>query len=723
MNPCRLIASCALAAAVAFAASLALPSSAAAGLYEVRSCFGSVGHAWIPETNGPYTVSFTGPCVPNEGLVDGSRGDTNAPHWAYARHTFRSPEDTHIVGMTARVHMGMDGGWQAGLYDGDNDRWIWCGVNCLSTFGWQNIAIGHLYTRTIHNQVICVNPGGACGAGQGWMKMQDVVMAIEDLTSPGVAITGGSLVAPGHWARGTERVGVRAWDNTGISRLVISIDGEGKATAANRCSYTSPRPCDDLAAEPQVSTAEVRPDGRHTLVIDAVDASGNGQSTSQFIWVDNTSPTQPEDVTIVAGEGWRTGNKVDVTWRNPSQGSGSPIGALGYQLCPGANRDGDAKGCVSGLIGGRDRTRAELPVPRDGAWKTRLWLRDEAGNENPGGAATAGIVRIDNVPPTLSFKEPGPGGPVRLKVKAGDATSGIARGEISARREGSRTWHALDVEPTADGFAGVLDDANFPDGVYELRARAIDKAGNERSTTTLENGDPATIKLPVRIKSRLVVGKVKKIRARRARRHRRYRRKLIVRPRARYGRTVRLHGRLTTPGANPVADAAVDVYQRVDMPGTAFERIAVVRTSRTGRFTFKALRGPSRILRFSYAGTDAIRPRASEVELRVKAATSFRPSRRHVVNGETVTFRGRLKGRPLPTTGKIVLMQARVAGRWRTFGTTRASPRTGLWAFPYRFQSTRGRQRYRLRAVVPREVNYPYHRGVSHRTRVWVRGL
>ena len=91
----------------------------------------------------------------------------------------------------------------------------------------------------------------------------------------------------------------------------------------------------------------------------------------------------------------------------------------------------------------------------------------------------------------------------------------------------------------------------------------------------------------------------------------------------------------------------------------------------------------------------------------------MRASRHRVVNGEDVTFRGRLRGRPLPTPGKLIELQAYARGRWLTFGTTRANPRTGRWSYPYRFSATRGNVRYRFRARVPKEASYPYETGAS----------
>jgi hypothetical protein len=111
------------------------------------------------------------------------------------------------------------------------------------------------------------------------------------------------------------------------------------------------------------------------------------------------------------------------------------------------------------------------------------------------------------------------------------------------------------------------------------------------------------------------------------------------------------------------------------------------------------------------------------VELRVRSSTTLRVSHTDVVNGEYVTFRGRVKGRHLPATGKLVELQVFTRRRWRTFAQPRASARTGRWTYQYRFEAIRGHARFRFRARVRNEAGYPFHTGTSRSVRVTVRGL
>jgi hypothetical protein len=365
----------------------------------------------------------------------------------------------------------------------------------------------------------------------------------------------------------------------------------------------------------------------------------------------------------------------------------------------------------------------ELRVPRPGEWRLAIWLEDEAGNADRERAAAVGVLRFDDDAPSLRIAPQDNDDPTRVRVPASDATSGIAAGEVEARREGEPSWRALPTSVAADGLMAVLDDEKLPRGEYELRARVVDRAGNERSTQMLSNGVPATRTLPLRVATRLAVGKPTTVRARNAKGKWRTRTVLRVNPSTTYGRTIPLRGRLTMPGGNPLANAEVEVWERVKLPSASWRRVSVLRTSRTGRFRFKALRGPSRTLRFRYPGTSSIRSRSTQIELGVRAVTSFRVSRSRVVNGEEVRFHGRLKGRQTGETGKLLYLQVYTRGRWSTFATPRANRASGLWSQAYRFSATRGFVRYRFRALIPRETSFPYDTGRSRSLKVTVRGL
>jgi hypothetical protein len=450
--------------------------------------------------------------------------------------------------------------------------------------------------------------------------------------------------------------------------------------------------------------------------VEAIDSAGNPRRTDRTIYTDNHAPTRPANLSVDGGSGWRSQNRFTLRWQNPRQVA-APIASAHVELC----RLPDVGTCTSfaGVRGGISSLDVRVPTP--GEWRARVRLADAAGNLGAESYAEI-VLRLDEQAPTLVLQPPPNEHPALVRAKATDR-SGLAVREILVRRRGTTTWNSLPVTVEREGFSAVVDDEVLPDGVYEVRARAVDVAGNERSTDRRADGKPLLLALPLRIRTRLTVGRPTRIRAHGAHGRHRYRIKLIRRPRTRFGHTIPLRGRLTSPGGNPLAAREVRVLEQTEVPGAAWRPIATLRTDARGRFTFRALRGPSRTLRFRYDGSDSIRGQTAEVRLGVRAATSMRVSRGRVVNGEGVTFRGRLKGGPRPTPGKLIEIQARTRGGWRTFATARATPWNGRWSYAYRFSATRGSVRYRFRARVPQESGYPYETGVSRTVTVLVRGL
>jgi hypothetical protein len=722
----------ALGACLALAGVLSPP--ALAGRYEVLACGGDgITSGWQLRHDGigGYTTGGYG-CPGGQGQGTGifvrntGHPTVRAPGLTNASSFLSAPAGTAIVALSGRADMNATQGWQSGIFDFSTGHWLWCGPGCASTHGqWPSFAITGLWSSQVGGLVICGSSScGRSGSGPaGIIGLSDVVATLEDTWRPSLSLTGGSL-RRGGWLRRTNDLSWDASDNTGIRRLGVLVDGVPFESRERACDPHSPTPCPNGGGRLSLDTATfTRGDGGHAVRVEAYDSGGNVTSVEQSFRVDNTAPDAPLGPALAGGTGWRASNSFALTWRNRPQNA-SPITGVRFNLCPSSSPAVNGRACVAGARDGANiKSLTNLRVPRPGAWTLRLWLRDQAGNEDPARSISVAGLKLDNEAPTLAFAAPEPDDPTLVLVKAADAGSGLAHTEIELRRQGASTWTSVPTRPTSGGFASRIDDEHLADGTYELRARAVDAAGNERSTGLREDGGAAKIALPVRIKTRLSVGKVKRIRARGARGKRRTRRVLIVKPRARFGRTTTLHGRLTTPGGNPLVDSEVEVSEQVELPGAIPTRIASLRTSRTGRFTFKALRGPSRILFFRYGGTGTIRGRTTAVDLRIEASSTLRTNRRAAHNGEYVTFRGRVRGRPLPPAGKLVELQVFTRGQWRTFAQPRASARTGRWSYAYRFEAVRGRERFRFRARIRKETGFPYDLGVSRQKSVTVLGL
>jgi hypothetical protein len=706
--------------AIAIATIALLPGSAGAATYQVKACFNQPGagwfgnEAWAPEPPNGFAISYSE--CPAAGMVSRMTGGSgNAPWGVRAGHGIAAPPDTRIVGFSGEVMVNELRGWYAGLADAEKPVWVWCGTGRCSTWGTYVPVDIDLDTTLLQAQVVCA---GFCPRDKldGIVAVRDAVVTIADNTQPTVEITGG-LASPSGWLRGDQQVQFAARDNTGIREVEILVDGQERAEWLGHCSDLRTRPCEDAAAAREIPGDAFTIDGRHRIAIQAFDGAGNGVEVGREVWTDRTAPGKPMDLRLDGTSSWRATNRFSFRWTNPGQDA-APVAAAHYELCPGATR----QGCVGGERRARNIEAVEgLQVPRPGDWRLSVWLEDAAGNHDRERSETVDGLRFDDAPPTLAFGPLNETHPTRVSVSAVDAVSGIAGAQIELRRSGEDLWRTLPTTLTPTGFEAVVDDEALPRGEYRLRAMARDHAGNERSADTRQNGEAATIQLPLRISTRVVVGRRTRVRAKGSH-GTRYRTVLAVRPRAAYGRTTLLTGRVTTPGGNPLADVDLEVSELVGLPGAEWRPVATVRTGHKGRFRFKALRGPSRLLRFRYPGSRLVRGRSGVVDLRVRAASSVRVSSRSVVNGEEVTFRGLLRGGPVPAGGKLVQLQVFSRGNWLTFATRRTGPR-GSWTYRYRFSATRGRVRYRFRAWVPKEAGYPYESGPSNRVAVTVRGL
>jgi hypothetical protein len=549
-----------------------------------------------------------------------------------------------------------------------------------------------------------------------YATLRTATVTVQDWTAPSVSASGPLLA--GGWVQGERNVVVSASDNVGIKQMEVWIDDRKVSARYGSCDYTYVAPC-STGSEPLPVSTRFAADGAHRIVVHATDSADNTGTAVYSINVDNTAPTGPRELQLVGQDRWRSTNDFAAVWSNPPQAGTAPIGDVRYAICPTtAPRDGLA-GCAVGSQSGNSPTALSgLHVPAAGSWIARIWLRDAAGNEEPMSAQSLPL-NFDNVPPEAILGEIDAQDPQRITVLGRDTISGLERAEIEIRRDGTDRWISLPVEQTAAGFTALVDDGALPNGMYSVRARVVDRAGNERSTTTRTSGAEAHLSLPLRVPTSLRAGRARQVRDRHGRHHS----VLVKTATAPFGSSVHVSGQLTVPGGNPVVSADVDVLEHTELPDQPWVRAGVTRTDTRGHFEFTVLPGPNRTVLFRYAGTPLIRPETTAMRVRIRAGTSIRVSRRAVVNGEDVTFRGRVRGAPLPVVGKLVQLQAFSRGTWRTFATPRAMARSHRWSYQYRFTATRGTVRYRFRAVVPAEGSFPFVRGTSQPVAVIVRGL
>jgi hypothetical protein len=387
---------------------------------------------------------------------------------------------------------------------------------------------------------------------------------------------------------------------------------------------------------------------------------------------------------------------------------------------------------------------------------------DVAGNLAPEESVS---FKIDGTAPELALFEPQTRSDPRLvAVAAADRTSGLADGaRIDLRRVAPTlgAWIALSVTRRDGHYYAHINNAILPEGDYEFRATIPDQAGNQAtavadragakevvhitptrigpySTITPagglpHSGDPDGPDANATVYTKITAWAVERVLRKKKciRRPRPRRRTRCPRPsvttvlvhdlRVPFGRTTLIKGALATAAGKPIRNAEVTVLARSNMAGGEYRAEGSISTNSSGTFTYRAPAGAGRMLDFHYRGDATYKHADDQVALRVAAALTINSSRYTVKNGQLVRFSGRLKGRPYPSKGKVLDLQAYYRGRWRTFATPRAAS-NGNWSYRYRFQATRGSVAYKFRVHARATSDYPYEAGYSKAVRVVVTG-
>jgi hypothetical protein len=707
---------------------LSMPHAAAARPYTVVSCdsagvFGYSSAAWEPFGNAgnAYKSCPTGG-GPTAGISNRLIGWTYSG-FSHSGHGFTAPPGatiTHVrwAGRMARnncrwatyVRALPSGALVLGLPTGS-----YCNATFFDNRGWPMTFAAPGGTTRLEQLILCAAHQCLPGAT---MHAQILEVTVDDPIPPSISL--GGPLASGQWVSGRIRqfVGVTARDNAGVRNVSASL-GPRAQTESYPCNFAQPSPCSDRASLLETPVGDLR-DGRHSLTVLATDAAGNSSSVVRDAYVDNTAP-DPVAPTVIGGGAWRRTNHFGIAWTNPADHAAPIIGAH-WKLC---TTDGS---CPS--RGQRDGPNIQglssLRVPAPGEYQLHVWLQDAAGNAREGSAAISAALRFDPEPPALTFEPTDITDPLRVVVNAVDSHSGVARGEIEMRATGTSIWHGLATERRGSLLVAHVDDERFRRGAYEFRAHAVDQAGNEASTGRRADGSAATLRLPARTDTRLAVGVPRLFVRRKVERRKGHRRVIRRRIRrldssviARAGRLVRLDGLLATASGQTIDGATIEALEKRSR-GTLLP-VGFVTTGTDGKFRFKLKAARNREMLFRYGGSAQIGAATTDFAMLVPAATSIRPDRRRLLNGQQVLFSGQVLTRPLPTQGKLVELQAHFRGRWRTFSTVRAGP-NGRWRFPYRFGGTVGRVTYRFRARLPAEGGYPFISGNSGIVKVVVLG-
>lgn len=574
-------------------------------------------------------------------------------------------------------------------------------------------------TRIVQ-RVVCVGGSGqqSCSArGQNYIQTFTAEATVVDDSGPSVSITSDGPLARGEWVRGSQALDFDASDNVGVKEAWPSLATSAELGEARPCDYSQRIPCPNGAGRFQVESANL-PEGTQELHVTARDAAGNqSDSSSIAIRVDNAAPGAVP-IGVEGGEAWRNRNGYNLAWQNPVEVDRAPIVAAHYRLCRTGTNEcslGESAGAGVAAIG-------NLDVPAPGEWEVRIWRQDAAGNQQPDNASIPVKLRFDPEPPQLGFEAPSSNDPTRVSVHATDALSGVGGGEIAISRVGSGTWQVLPSTQEGEHLTTRIDDASMPPGEYELKATAHDQAGNLASTSQRLDGQPMKVTLPLRTSMSLSVGIVE---VRRAHRHHDGGKApkvtaLVPHSQVRYGKNVTFAGHLVDSGGSPLGGAQVQVF--VLPKEGAEQQVATLTTDEEGKFGYEVAAAASGEVRFTYAGDSSHLPAEGTASLDVSGASSLKVDHDQVLNGQSVEFSGRVRGRPLPATGKLVELQVLLSDKWQTFRTARTEP-DGTWSISYHFKRTCGIQHFHFRLFLPEEAGYSLKAGTSRHATVKVKGL
>jgi hypothetical protein len=319
----------------------------------------------------------------------------------------------------------------------------------------------------------------------------------------------------------------------------------------------------------------------------------------------------------------------------------------------------------------------------DGRHELRFVATDSAGNPT---TVTKSVDVDGNGPTAVLSRASGK----TITVSVSDGASGVAGGAISVRNTTAEPFRPLPTTLANGRLTAKLDRGSA--SRVGVSVNVTDNAGNVTAGEMSE--------MSLRVGGRTLRGGAASVS---------------------YRRSASFSGRIATRDGLPLAGQAVAVEETSRAAGSSPTVVGTVTTDAKGRFAYRAPAGPSRRVRFVFAGVSGFAPLTRTAQLRVRASSTIHASPRTLRGGGRVRFSGRLGllGANVPRSGKLVDLQAFDGGRWRTFATARARGSRGAWSSTYRFAGNPGRYPVRLR--IRREDVFPYDLGYSRSVVVRVR--
>jgi len=573
--------------------------------------------------------------------------------------------------------------------------------------------------KAFESRLVCARPQGYnCDVkGTSLAGVRALTFTLDDPSRPTIDVKG--PFGQGVWVKGSQEFTLASKDSgSGIQQQEFQVGRSVVIRQEENCARklitghwraTRLKPCEAQARTVHNLATDRFSDGPHLVRACAQDFASNRTCTADLtLHMDNTAPAPPLSLEVIGGDQWRSNNGFSLTWGLPDQGRAAPVTLARFVLTG-----------PEGVIVGPSVTESVnslngLQLPAPGEYRVEVWLVDAAGNEQRAASARA-TLRLDDVPPSVYLLRSGPDRPDLVQAAVGDAHSGPEGGLIQVRRRGSETWQDLATSFNRErGWltADFDSDSRLP-GTWEVRATGVDRAGNQNSSTQLQDGSTLLLQAPAKtetdIDARLSSG-------------RRKGRDIKIR----LGQRATVTGRLVTGRGRGIPSAQVRIVQTPDGPGRGDPALSTVTTDRSGRFRLGLRPGVSRQVTAIYTGSESLgRSSVGPLRLRVSAGLSFRARPPRLSTGGRVRFSGRVTpGRAArEARGSIVQIQylEAASGRWRPVLVTRIGP-GGRYRSSYRFRYVTGTARIRLRAQLFSSRGSPWATTVSRPVMVLVKG-
>ena len=212
-------------------------------------------------------------------------------------------------------------------------------------------------------------------------------------------------------------------------------------------------------------------------MVTATDAAGNAAVEKRLtIRMDRTLPLVP---TLIAPAIVNGTSPLGLTLAATDATSG--VATVEWFACGGAACAPLATEPFLVSTTGPDYAASWTPAAGDGPYRLRARVTDDAGNVRTSNVRN---VTVDSVAPTVTITAPASGAAVggtavNFAATVDDVGSGVANVVFEYRPAGqpSATWTVL-LDPPGAASEGVRSVRNLPQGDFEVRAVATDRAGN-----------------------------------------------------------------------------------------------------------------------------------------------------------------------------------------------------------------------------------------------------